>query len=166
MIIRDVHDLDIEGITTLYNHYVIHTSISFEEDPVTPAQMAQRVSEVLGKGLPWIVAEKDGKLLGYAYASPWKPRSAYRFTVEPSVYVSKDAVGEGVGSGLYRTLLSGLKEQGIQHAIGVIALPNEASLKLHQSFGFKEAGVFRDIGVKFGQKWSVAYWQLSLQEWN
>lgn len=117
---------------------------------------------MLDSGFPWIVLEQDGEILGYAYAGPWHTRSAYRFTAESTIYLSPDAGGKGYGHKLYRELLARLKEQGIKNVMGVVALPNPPSVKLHQSLGFTKVGEFKNIGVKFERQISVSYWQLEL----
>lgn len=162
MEIREVKDTDSAQIVEIYNYYVESTSISFEEEPISVEVMQQRIEEVLSLGLPWLVAEVDGQVLGYAYANRWKPRSAYRFTVEPSIYVKQGIISKGIGSTLYSYLLDNLKEKQIKNVIGVITLPNESSIRLHERLGFKKVGEFPKIGLKFGEKRSVGYWQLEL----
>ncbi|NOI71814.1 GNAT family N-acetyltransferase [Vibrio owensii] len=162
MEIREVKDTDSAQIVEIYNYYVESTSISFEEEPISVEVMQQRIEEVLSLGLPWLVAEVDGQILGYAYANRWKPRSAYRFTVEPSIYVKQGITSKGIGSTLYSHLLDNLKEKQIKNVIGVITLPNESSIRLHERLGFKKVGEFPNIGLKFGEKKSVGYWQLEL----
>lgn len=162
MEIREVKDTDSAQIVEIYNYYVESTSISFEEEPISVEVMQQRIEDVLSLGLPWLVAEVDGQVLGYAYANRWKPRSAYRFTVEPSIYVKQGITSTGIGSTLYSHLLDNLKEKQIKNVIGVITLPNESSIRLHERLGFKKVGEFPNIGLKFGEKKSVGYWQLEL----
>lgn len=162
MNIREIESSDVSAVVEIYNYYVESTSISFEEDLITNDVMSQRIDDVLNAGLPWIVAEIEGKVIGYAYASKWKPRSAYRFTVEPSIYIKYGLTGQGVGATLYSELLSILVEKGFKNAIGVIALPNPLSIGLHESLGFQKVGEFSNIGFKFGQNKSVGYWQLEL----
>ncbi len=162
MEIRDVKLADAAHITEIYNYYIESTAISFEEEPVSVEAMEQRISETLSCGLPWLVAEKQGKVVGYAYAGRWKPRSAYRFTIEPSIYVQFGRTGEGIGISLYSALLEVLKANNYQNAISVIALPNPSSIGLHERLGFKKVGEFANIGVKFGERHSVGYWQLDL----
>lgn len=160
--IREIKAIDVATVVEIYNYYVESTSISFEEDPVTTDMMAQRIDEVLNTGLPWVVAEIEGNVVGYAYASKWKPRSAYRFTVELSVYIKHGVTGQGVGTALYSELLSVLAGKGFKNAIGVIALPNLSSIRLHERLGFRKVGEFSNIGFKFGAKKSVGYWQFEL----
>ncbi len=163
MDIREVKRVDAPQIVEIYNYYIESTAISFEEEPVSVETMEQRIDEILSYGLPWLVAEKQGKVVGYAYAGRWKPRSAYRFTIEPSIYVQFGRTGEGIGISLYSALIAALKAKSYQNAISVIALPNPSSVGLHERLGFKKVGEFANIGVKFGERHSVGYWQLDLE---
>ena len=154
---------DAEGICLIYNHYIRTTAISFEETPVTPAEMAGRIDEVISGFLPWLVEEQDGRIVGYCYATKWKARAAYRHSVETTVYLAHDIVGKGVGTALYRELLRQLKESGKHVAIGGIALPNEASVRLHEKLGFKKVAEFLEVGSKFDRWVNVGYWETFLQ---
>ena len=118
---------DAEAIARIYNYYVRHTVITFEEEPVATQTMAARVMEVQNASLPWLVAELEGAVVGYAYASKWKVRSAYRYAVETTIYLEHGCEGRGIGRGLYAELLSGLRARGLHVAIGGAALPNDAS---------------------------------------
>ena len=157
--IRIAEISDAPAIAGIYNHYVANTAISFEEQPVSAEQMAERMLEVSALSLPWLVAEESSKVLGYAYASKWKARSAYRFSVETSVYLQHGATGQGMGSRLYEVLFGTLQERGVHVAIGGIALPNEASISLHEKFGMKKVAHFAQVGFKFGKWVDVGYWQ-------
>lgn len=161
MKIRACTTADAAAICEIYNHYVRHTVITFEEVPVLAADMAQRILDVTAR-LPWLVAEEGGVLVGYAYATPWKPRSAYRFSVESTVYVAPDHVGRGVGTALYRDLIAGLGALDVHCAVGGIALPNPASVALHEKLGFKKIGQFVEIGRKLDRWVDVGYWELIL----
>jgi len=125
--IRPVTPDDASAIVDIYNHYVATTTISFEEHPVTPDEMAGRIRDVTA-ALPWFVYESEGKVAGYAYATKWRARSAYRFSAETSVYVAPGQGGKGIGSALYKTLLEELRAREIHMAIGGIAQPNPASV--------------------------------------
>jgi phosphinothricin acetyltransferase len=162
MIIREAHTSDAEQIAEIYNYYIASTAISFEEAAVSVQEIARRIETTTTSGLPWIVALKEDQILGYAYASQWKARSAYRYSVESSVYLDHDATGNGVGRALYRELITQLRTRGFATVIGGIALPNPASIGLHESVGFKKVGEFTNVGIKFGEKRSVGYWQLEL----
>ncbi|MFL6708574.1 MAG: arsinothricin resistance N-acetyltransferase ArsN1 family B [Massilia sp.] len=160
--LRDASAADAPALASIYNHYVLTTAISFEEDPVAAAAMAGRITELQADGLPWLVAERGGIIIGYAYASKWRVRPAYRFAVETSVYVAAAAVGGGAGKALYRALLARLRERGFHLAIAGIALPNDASIALHERFNFEKTAHFKEVGFKFGQWRDVGYWQLLL----
>lgn len=150
---------DAAAITDIYNPYITDTTITFEEQTLSAGQMAQRIQDIRAAGLPWLVAEDAGRLMGYAYASPWKARSAYRHSVEVSVYLHPQAQGQGWGSRLYEALFSALKTREVHVAIGGIALPNPASIALHEKFGMKQVARFEQVGFKFGQWLDVGYWQ-------
>jgi L-amino acid N-acyltransferase YncA len=159
---RDARVDDAEAIASIYNHYVLTTSISFEETEVSAIDMAGRIADVQAAGLPWLVAEIDGAIAGYAYATKWRVRHAYRFSVESSVYLDHRRAGQGVGSALYRVVLDRLRVGGYHLAIGGIALPNAASVALHEKMGFVKVAHFSEVGFKFGKWTDVGYWQLVL----
>jgi len=156
--LRPATSADAAAICVIYNHYVTTTTITFEEEPVTGEDMAQRIADVAAAGLPWLVAEVDGSIVGYAYATRWRARSAYRYSVESTVYVAPGASGLGVGRALYGALLDGLRERGLHLVIGGIALPNEASVGLHEALGFAKSAHFAEVGMKFGRWIDVGYW--------
>ncbi len=162
MIIRKIASEDIEHVTRIYNHYIATTVISFEEEPISVTEMTQRIDQVSVLELPWLVADIDGKIVGYAYASQWKTRSAYRFTTELSIYLDIDVQGQGIGKALCTALLDTLKNQGIKNVVGTIALPNPSSIALHERMGFKKVGEFSNVGFKFDQQISIGCWQLEL----
>ena len=153
---------DAAAIATIYNHYVLTTSISFEEQAATEADFRQRIGGVQSAGLPWLVAIVDGAVAAYAYATPWRVRSAYRFSVESSVYVAHDKPRRGLGRALYQALLERLRDAGHHLVIGGIALPNDASVALHQSMKFEKIAHFTEVGRKFDRWVDVGYWQLRL----
>ena len=162
MKIRDASVEDAESIASIYNHFVLTTSISFEEAEVPVIEMAGRIADLQASGLPWIVAQQDGVVAGYAYATKWRVRHAYRFSVETSVYLAPDQAGKGIGTALYQALLKRLRDGGYHLAIGGIALPNAASVALHEKLGFEKVAQFREVGFKFDQWTDVGYWQLIL----
>lgn len=165
MEIRKIKFSDVEQITAIYNFYVESTQVTFEEACITPDEMHERVENVIKSELPWLVLEsEEGDVLGYAHASPWHNRSAYRFTVEAAIYLMPDVQGQGYGTILYEALLALLHQQDIKSVMGVIALPNEASIALHEALGFEKVGEFAEIGFKFEQWVSVGYWQLVLEQ--
>jgi L-amino acid N-acyltransferase YncA len=136
--------------------------VTFEEEPVAAAEMARRMAEVQAVSLPWLVAEREGTVAGYAYATPWRTRPAYRFSAELTVYVAPDQGGRGLGSALYARLLAAARDRGLHAVMGGIALPNEASVRLHEKLGFEKVAHFREAGFKFGRWVDVGYWQLLL----
>jgi phosphinothricin acetyltransferase len=153
---------DAKAIVAIYNHFIATTTISFEEQPVADAEMAQRIADVQAGGLPWLVAEQDGQILGYAYATKWRVRHAYRFSVESSVYLALQSARQGLGTVLYTALLALLREKGYHLVIGGIALPNEASVALHEKMGFRKVAQFGEVGFKFGRWIDVGYWERKL----
>jgi L-amino acid N-acyltransferase YncA len=152
---------DAAEICKIYNHYVLGTTITFEEEPVSTGEMAQRIAETL-QSLPWLVWEQDESLQGFCYASKWKGRCAYRHSVESTVYLRADSMGRGIGSQLYRALLDELRRKKFHTVIGGIALPNDASVALHEKFEFEKVAQFREVGNKFDRWTDVGYWQLLL----
>lgn len=152
---------DLADICEIYNYYVEHTCVTFEEEPVSPAVMLSRIERITG-AYPWLVYEDAGRVLGYAYAAQWKPRGAFRYTVEASVYLRAGSTGGGLGMKLYQALLERLRAQGIHLVIAGISLPNEASVRLHRKLGFEEAGRWNQAGYKFDRWIDLSYWQLML----
>jgi L-amino acid N-acyltransferase YncA len=150
---------DAAQLCEIYNHYVLNTTVTFEEGAVSAEEMGERVKETL-ESLPWLVVEENGGVLGFCYASKWKGRCAYRYSVESTIYLSPDAGGRGLGTELYSTLLEELKDRGLHTVMGGIALPNDASIALHEKFGFEKIAQFKQVGNKFGQWIDVGYWQL------
>jgi phosphinothricin acetyltransferase len=161
--IRQATPADAAAIVAIYNHYVLSTTVTFEEQALTTAQMAERIAQVQSDGLPWFVLEQNGEVLAYAYATKWRVRTAYRFSVESTVYVKDGITGKGIGSQLYQQLLTELQALGLHLVIGGITLPNEKSIALHEKFGFEKCGHFQQVGFKFEQWRDVGYWQKLLQ---
>lgn len=162
MPIRSASAKDAAEIARIYNHYVAATCITFETDPVAVCDMAGRIAETLAAPLPWLVAESAEGLTGYAYASKWKGRCAYRFSVESTVYLSRDHTGKGIGEALYSELIAQLRRLSMHTVIGGIALPNRASVALHERLGFKKVAHFEQVGFKQDRWVDVGYWQLLL----
>jgi L-amino acid N-acyltransferase YncA len=152
---------DAEAIAAIYAPYVTDTVISFEDLAPTASEMAARIAR-LTETHAWLVAEDGGEILGYAYACPHRERAAYRWATEVTVYVDPRHQRRGVGRGLYEALLAVLTDRGYRVALAVIALPNDASVALHEACGFELVGVYRRIGFKFGSWWDVGWWQLDL----
>jgi phosphinothricin acetyltransferase len=159
--IRPAEPCDAAAIAVIYNHYITETTVTFEEEPVAAEEIAQRIEEVQSASLPWLVAEEGGEILGYAYATPWRTRSAYRFSVEVTVYTALGHAGRGIGSKLYGKLFPILKTRDIHSVMGGIALPNEASVALHEKFGMRKVAHFQEVGFKFARWIDVGYWQLT-----
>jgi phosphinothricin acetyltransferase len=162
VIVRSASAADADAVARIYNYYIENTVITFEEEPVSWEAMAARIAEVRGLSLPWLVAEVESKVIGYAYAGKWKVRSAYRHSVETTIYLEHGYEGRGVGKTLYSALLPHLRARGIHAVIGGAALPNEASVALHEKLGFDHVATFREVGFKHGRWVDVAYWQLVL----
>lgn len=159
--IRDVSLADAADICTIYNHYIEHSCITFDEECQSPQQIGHKI-EHISERYPWLVYEENGRILGYAYAAEWKPRSAFRYTVETSIYLHPEAVGCGLGTPLYQALIDRLTGQGMHLVIAAITLPNAASIQLHRQFGFQEIGSMKHAGYKFDHWIDVSYWQLLL----
>jgi L-amino acid N-acyltransferase YncA len=152
---------DAAGCAEVYGPFVRDTVISLEEDPPTAEELAGRI-EQLSATHAWLMAEVDGEIAGFAYASPHRPRASYRWATDVSVYISSRHHREGVGTTLYRTLFDLLIRQGFRVACAGITLPNEASVAIHESLGFQLVGIYRRIGWKFGAWRDVGWWQLDL----
>ena len=154
-------DRDAAACAAIYAPHVRDGWISFEEVPPSAEEMAGRMRRVAATH-PWLVDERDGEVVGYAYASPHRERAAYRWAVDVAVYVHPGRHRGGVGRGLYAVLLGALRAQGFRTACAGIALPNDASVGLHEALGFAPVGVYRAIGFKAGAWRDVGWWQLDL----
>ncbi len=157
--IRPATEADAAALADIYNPYVLNSTITFEEATVDPKDMASRVAETRGTNLPFLFAEVGGLPAGFAYASKWKGRCAYRHTAETTVYVERNRWRGGVGKALYTQLLESLQHAHFHAAIGGIALPNESSIALHERLGFVQVAQFREVGFKFNRWIDVGYWQ-------
>jgi len=153
---------DAEPVAAIYNHYIAKTVVTFEEEAVLPSEIGRRMNAVWAASLPWLVAEVGGQVAGYAYASKWNGRCAYKFSAEITVYLAPTQVGRGLGSRLYDRLFTILREGGMHVVIGGIALPNDASVALHEKFGLEKAAHFKEVGFKFDRWIDVGYWQRTL----
>jgi phosphinothricin acetyltransferase len=154
-------DRDAAACATIYAPHVEAGATSFEEVPPDPARFAERIAGIAAT-YPWLVAEREGEVVGFSYACPHRARPAYRWAVEVSVYVAAEERGRGHGRALYHELLERLRQQRFQVACAGITLPNEASVALHESLGFVAVGVYRRIGWKDGSWRDVGWWQLEL----
>ena len=160
--IRQATEADAEKITSIYNHYILNSTATFEEIPLTASEIIQRIEKVQNLDLPWLVAEEDGCVIGYAYATRWNERCAYRDTVEASVYLSHNLTVKGWGTKLYEALFARLREKSLRVVIGGITLPNPASIALHEKMGMEKVAHFKNVGYKFGRRIDVGYWQIEL----
>jgi phosphinothricin acetyltransferase len=158
MNIRSATEDDAAAIATIYGHHVMHGFGTFEETPPSAAQIARRIESVLAHGLPYLVAEDGGRVVGFAYAAPFRLRAAYRFTAEDSVYVHPDMIGRGVGAALLGDVVAACEAMGLRQLVAVIGdSENAGSIGLHRSLGFAEAGVGRAFGYKKG-RWVDIVW--------
>ncbi|MCL1937923.1 MAG: N-acetyltransferase family protein [Candidatus Azobacteroides sp.] len=161
--IREVKISDADRIAEIYNYYIEHTIITFEEKQVTAEEMRQRIKSILEKNYPYIVYEERGLLTAYAYLNNWRLRSAYNRTLETSIYVDIEYSKKGQGSVLYKELIEKAKAANIHSLIAGISLPNDISRKLHEKFGFHLVGNFRESGFKFNRWIDTEFWQLMLE---
>ena len=162
--IRDSAETDIASIQDIYAHHVLFGTASFELTPPTLDEMRQRRADVLGKDLPYLVAEQNGVVVGYAYVTPYRPRPAYRFTVEDSVYVRQGLAGQGIGSLLLAETIKICTKKGYRQMMAVVGDAHLPSVALHQHHGFTLAGTFRAVGYKFGAWRDTAMLQRALGE--
>jgi phosphinothricin acetyltransferase len=163
MIVRAATQADAQALADIYRHHVLHGLGAFEETPPSAADMDARRQAVAGHGLPWLVAEAEGRVLGFAYAAPFRPRAAYRYTVEDSVYVAADAQGRGVGKAALGAVLSACEAMGLRQVVAVIGdSGNAASIGLHRTLGFEPAGVGRSFGFKHGRWVDIVWMQKAL----
>ncbi|KQP43220.1 GNAT family N-acetyltransferase [Pseudorhodoferax sp. Leaf274] len=151
--IRPSTDTDVAAIAAIYTHHVLHGTGTFEIDPPSAEDMAARRADVLAKGLPYLVAEEDGRVLGFAYCNWFKPRPAYRFSAEDSIYLAPEAAGRGVGRQLLTALAEEAQARGVRKLIAVIGdSANAGSVGVHRALGFAHVGVIRSCGWKF-ERW-------------
>ncbi len=163
--LRPATPADISAITAIYAHAVRYGTASFELEPPDEAEMARRQRALLDGGFPYLAAERSGELIGYAYAGAYRPRPAYRFSVEDSVYVHPDAQGDGVGRALLAALIEAATERGFRQMIAVIGDSAQApSIALHRALGFDDIGTIRNVGFKFGRWLDTVLMQRSLGE--
>ncbi len=165
-LIRPSRDEDVAAITRIYAHHVLHGTGTFETTPPTEADMAQRRGDVLGKSLPWLVLEDDdGQVIGYAYGNWFKPRPAYRFSVEDSIYLAPDAAGRGLGRLLLAELVAVLERSGIRKVMAVIGdSDNAGSIGVHRALGFEHIGTVKACGWKFGRWLDIVLMERAIGE--
>jgi phosphinothricin acetyltransferase len=165
LIVRASTEADVARCYDIYAYHVLHGTASFEIDPPDLGEMKKRRAHVLDIGLPHLVAEREGRVLGYAYAGNWRPRPAYKFSVEDSIYIDKDAVGQGAGKALLPVLIDQCTKLGKRQMVAVIGdsaqLP---SIRLHAACGFEMVGTLKSIGFKFGRWLDAVLMQRALGE--
>jgi phosphinothricin acetyltransferase len=158
VIVRAAEPADAAALSAIYGHHVLHGFGTFEETPPDAAEMERRRRAIADQGLPYLVAEADGRVLGFAYASPFRPRPAYRYTLEDTVYVAQDAVGRGVGRAVLSAVIAACEALGARQLVAVIGdSGNAGSIGLHTALGFQHAGVGRSFGFKHG-RWVDVVW--------
>ncbi len=156
---------DSAAICDIYNYFITDTVITFEEQTITNDDIAERIKATYHDKLPWIVkVDNEQQIVGYAYANKWRLRSAYRFTVEATVYLAPNVQGKGLGSQLYQALFEELKQLPIREVVGGITLPNPHSVALHEKFGMKKVAHFDNVGFKFDQWHDVGFWQVNIKK--
>ena len=151
-VIRASDEADVEAIAAIYAHHVLHGTGSFEIEPPSPDEMRDRRAALVARGFPHLVALRDGSVVGYAYAGPYRSRAAYGGTVESSVYVRADAIGSGIGKRLLQALIAACDARGFRQMVAVIGdSDNVPSIRLHEQLGFRMVGVLRSVGYKHGR---------------
>jgi L-amino acid N-acyltransferase YncA len=164
-VIRPAMASDIDAIAAIYAYHVKHSTGTFETEAPDSLEMTRRWREVEARSLPWLVAEENGEITGYAYAAPYRTRAAYRHTVEDSVYVRADRMGSGLGKLLMPALITATQGSGMHQMIAVIGdSANHPSINLHRRFGFYDAGLLRAVGLKFGRWLDTVFMQRNLLE--
>lgn len=162
LVIRPYRPEDIPAVTRIYGHYVRETVITFETEEPDETEMANRFSTIAGKGHPLLIGEIDGKVVGYAYASTYRPRAAYRFTCEDSIYLAPDAVGQGLGGQMLGRLIEDSSKAGLKQMLAVITAERENSIRLHARHGFRMVGRYDALGYKFDRWLDIVHMQRAL----
>jgi phosphinothricin acetyltransferase len=162
LLIRAFSPADLPSVTRIYGYYVRETTITFETEEPDEAEMGSRFAAVQAKGHPLLIGDLDGKVVGYAYASTYRPRAAYRFTCEDSIYLDKDAVGRGLGGKLLEALLLASREAGFKQMIAVITAERANSIRLHEKHGFRHVGRYESVGYKFDRWLDIVHMQRAL----
>lgn len=164
--IRAVTEKDAGRIAEIYGYYVVNTPTTFELEPPSRVDMEHKIRDIQADGYPWLVYEEEGTVMGYAYASRFREREAYRYTVEVSVYLDLESLGHRIGHELMERLLGMVREMGFYTVVSIVTTPNERSEKLFRSLGFQYVGTFRNIGYKLGAWRSVSQYSLQLKEYD
>jgi L-amino acid N-acyltransferase YncA len=160
--IRKVEARDARAINDIYAYYITETTITFETEPLPPGEMLHRIETFAAHG-PYFVYEEDGRVLGYCYAHQWKPRAAYAHSFEITIYLAHDALHRGIGTQLLNHLIADCRQRGIHALIACITEGNEASIAIHEKFGFRQASCYREVGYKFGRWLDVTDYELILK---
>ena len=158
--IRPATLADAAQIVDIYNHYIATSYATFEVDPIDAAEMATRIEDVLAGGYPFFICEQESEIVGYAYGHQYRPRPAYRYSAETSVYIKPGHEGKSIGTMLYEKLFAELKNGELHAIIAGISLPNDASVRLHEKFGMEKVAHFREVGRKFDRWIDVGYWEI------
>ncbi|MFD8966917.1 GNAT family N-acetyltransferase [Streptomyces sp. NPDC059568] len=162
-VVRPAVPGDLDAVAAIFAYYVVHSVVTFEETPPGLAAWRERLDQLAGRGLPFLVAEVAGEVAGYAYAAPWRTKPAYRHTVEDTVYLAPGRTGRGLGGALLGTLLTGCAEAGIRQVIAVLVdTGDDASAALHRRFGFVDAGRLTGVGHKHGRRLDTVLMQREL----
>ena len=161
--IRNIKLSDAESISNLYNYYIENTITTFATEKMTIEDTSQKIQHILQQEYPFIVYEENGEIVGYAHLSTFRWHGAYDITAETTIYLQPNQQQNGIGSLLYAELIKRAEEQGFHSLIGVLSLPNDASQGLHRKFRFRQTGVLKEAGQKFGKLIDVEFWQLILQ---
>ncbi|WP_298494656.1 GNAT family N-acetyltransferase [uncultured Algibacter sp.] len=159
--IRALQIDDAPALLDIYNYYVLNTTVTFDIDPISIEAFVNKLN-LITKNYPFIVYEEDNEILGYAYGSQFRPKPAYNYVVESTVYVTHTAQGKQIGTKLYKELIRLLKQTNLHTVLGVLTIPNDASIKLHEKFGFEQVANLKEVGFKFGEWQNVGIWQLKL----
>ncbi|MCF8358862.1 MAG: GNAT family N-acetyltransferase [Prolixibacteraceae bacterium] len=161
MKIRKAKPDDACQIKDIYNFYIEKTIVTFEETKINEKEMAKRIKAISSE-YPFLVKEDNNEIAGYAYATKWKERSAYRYSAEVTIYLHPEKTGKGLGTKLYSGFLDEIRKTNLHHLLAGISMPNPASVALHEKFGFKKVGCLEQVGFKFGKWIDVGYWELIL----
>jgi L-amino acid N-acyltransferase YncA len=162
LVIRPYRPEDIPAVTRIYGHYVRGTVITFETEEPGEAEMATRFAAIASKGHPLLIGEMDGTVIGYAYASTYRPREAYRFTCEDSIYLAPEAVGHGIGGQMLARLIEEASKAGLRQMLAVITAERENSIRLHMKHGFRMIGRYEALGYKFDRWLDIVHMQRAL----
>ncbi|MEM9026710.1 MAG: N-acetyltransferase family protein [Verrucomicrobiota bacterium] len=160
--VRSIRESDAPAFARIYNHYIRETLVTFEEEEIDDADALSRIREITSEHAWYVYESEDGRIEGYAYIAPFKSRCSYRYSLELSIYLDKDATGKGIGTQLMKAVLAAAQSGDCHILIGGVALPNDASVRIHEKFGFEKVAHFKEVGRKFDRWIDVAYWQKTI----